>query len=155
VRQESNRGRVFEFHPRHQSRVPHISLVFREMWDATALALEPQMDTTPSEQTNPPSTAAPSGGPTSAPAYVGRIRRSYAQYPLYAPIARIVRCVSLRPSTDLKQTAPGSCPACTFRREPADFPRSLHVSRSQPCDPTCNSKPSPPRRLSGCDTGPK
>jgi hypothetical protein len=33
--------RAFGLYPRHQGRVPHISLVFRKMWDTTALALEP------------------------------------------------------------------------------------------------------------------
>jgi hypothetical protein len=32
------RERAFRLYPRHYRRVPHISLVFREMWDTTALA---------------------------------------------------------------------------------------------------------------------
>jgi hypothetical protein len=30
---------AFALYPRHHSRVPHISLVFREMWDTAGLAL--------------------------------------------------------------------------------------------------------------------
>ena len=33
--------RAFALYPLHQCRVPHISLVFREMWDTAALALKP------------------------------------------------------------------------------------------------------------------
>jgi hypothetical protein len=33
--------RALKFYPRNQSRVPHISLVFREMWDTTGLPLKP------------------------------------------------------------------------------------------------------------------
>jgi hypothetical protein len=31
----------FELYPRHKCRVPHISLVFREMWDTAGLPLKP------------------------------------------------------------------------------------------------------------------
>jgi hypothetical protein len=111
------------------------------------------------------------GCPAFAPAYVGRIRWAkpstafscavnpippvtlYAQHDLYPIASSAVRILSGRCSNAfLKQTGPGSCPTCRFRRELADFPRSLHVFRSRPCDRACNSKPSPPRRLSGCDT---
>ncbi len=50
-------------YPRYKSRVPHISLVFREMWDTAGLPLKPVA-----------SPSAPSGCPTFAPAYVGRKR---------------------------------------------------------------------------------
>ena len=34
----ARQGTRFWLYPHHQRRVPHISLVFREMWDSTALA---------------------------------------------------------------------------------------------------------------------
>jgi hypothetical protein len=34
-------GRGFGLYPRTNRRVPHISLVFREMWDTASLALKP------------------------------------------------------------------------------------------------------------------
>jgi hypothetical protein len=49
--------------PAIHRRVPHISLVFREMWDTVALSLKPLTDST-----------TPYGCPTFAPAYVGRKR---------------------------------------------------------------------------------
>src|ERR1700761_3797486 len=55
-------GRFFARSSSH-SRVPHISLVFREIWDTTRLALKlAKVSTTPY------------GCPMFAPAYVGRIR---------------------------------------------------------------------------------
>ncbi len=36
--------RAFGLYPRHQSRVPHTSLVFREMWDTAGLTLKPVAD---------------------------------------------------------------------------------------------------------------
>jgi hypothetical protein len=33
--------RAFGLYPRRQSRVPHISLVFREMWNTAGLTLKP------------------------------------------------------------------------------------------------------------------
>jgi hypothetical protein len=64
---------VGELYPHTDRRVPHISLVFREMWDTTALPLKPPADSTTL-----------SGCPTFAPAlpltstgnpgYVGRKR---------------------------------------------------------------------------------
>src|SRR5271170_7679021 len=38
---EPGRSNELCFYPRHNRRVPHISLVFREMWDTTALHLKP------------------------------------------------------------------------------------------------------------------
>jgi hypothetical protein len=46
---------------RHNRRVPHISLVFREMWDTAGLPLKPVAGPT-----------TPHGCPTFAPAYLGR-----------------------------------------------------------------------------------
>jgi hypothetical protein len=45
---------LFGLYPRHDRRVPHISLVFREMWDTAGLPLKPVADPT-----------VPSGCPTS------------------------------------------------------------------------------------------
>src|ERR1700678_3700691 len=49
--------------PCHERRVPHISLVSREMWDTSGLPLKPLSDST-----------TPHGYPTFAPEYVGRKR---------------------------------------------------------------------------------
>jgi hypothetical protein len=53
----------FGFYPLTSRWVPHISLVFREMWDTAGLPLKPVADST-----------TPYGCPTFAPAYVGRKR---------------------------------------------------------------------------------
>ena len=53
----------FGLYPSHQSRVPHTSFVFREMWDTTVLTLKPLTDSTTLE-----------GCPMFAQAYVGRKR---------------------------------------------------------------------------------
>ncbi len=50
----------FWLHPLTNRRVPHISLVFREMWDTAGLALKPAAVAT-----------TPHGCPMFAPAYVG------------------------------------------------------------------------------------
>jgi hypothetical protein len=51
---------AFRLYPRHNGRVPHISLVFREMWDTAAVPLKPLADST-----------TPHGCPTFAPALPG------------------------------------------------------------------------------------
>jgi hypothetical protein len=57
-----------------KGRVPHISLVFREMWDTTALNPEPlNPKPTPRKQAGCPSFAKPA--PACRGAYVGRKRR--------------------------------------------------------------------------------
>jgi hypothetical protein len=59
----SPRQQALGLYPRTNSRVPHISLVFREMWDTTGLSLKPAKVST-----------TPYGCPMFAPAYVGRKR---------------------------------------------------------------------------------
>jgi hypothetical protein len=56
-------GRAFGLYPRHNRRVPHISLVFREMWDTKGLPLKLAAGLTD-----------PHGCPMLAPAYVDRKR---------------------------------------------------------------------------------
>jgi hypothetical protein len=85
--------RAFGLYPRTDRRVPHISLVFREMWDTAGPTLKPVA-----------CSAAPSGCPTFAPSYVGRKR--WAK-PHHAPSlsAELDHCQALRRHFQGKGTA--------------------------------------------------
>jgi hypothetical protein len=159
------------FIPANQPRFPVESRglparVLCEGWDATALNPRPLARTFclshPSqrtrrmghpiicgwerEKTRAPFNSIPTGQPRKARGPLPRIPR----------LSRIFSGRSRRSSDAfLRRTGRGSCPACRFRREQGGFPRSLRVFRSRPCDRACNSRLSPPRRLSGCDTDQK